>query len=745
MSTSLILGTIGAVVGFIYGGPAGAFQGFAIGSAIGGAVDPPTGPDQMGPRLQDLTVQNSSYGAYIPVIYGSYRLSGNVIWSDDIRETKHEEELGKGGGGATSTTFTYSCSFAVSLCEGGNGDETVALRRIFADGRLIYDISNPYIEPEYDDGGSSIWAQAARRIVDDSSEGVFTSRDFVFYGGTETQLPDPTIEAVMGAGNVPAYRGQCYIVFTDMQLAKYGNRIPNLSFEIVKNGVYEEEVNVDAFGYEEDEYLGTCVYNPVRDEVWEFPNFGTSVKRHNPHSGEVLGEIPVSGISYFESQNFGNPTYDPINGFIYINTNGPIIQFDAASATVRSTFPSARFDGVSPYNGYLFWSEAVSGVTRTRSMEPFGGLTAMDINVETYFSSYTPIIAFEGDTGNFWLLSNDTSGAHRFDRNGQYLSTFIDPSAPGLSFGIASMIHDKDRGSMWYKSQHYSGFYMARAITGVTTGTTTVITFAAGTGTEFFVGQTASITSTITGASWLYDTAAGDQHTILATTSTTVTLEFDSTGLAAWVSGGVVSSDDMLIREIDLDTMTVTRTVMTPLWSSVFSPNMIYDDVRRMIWVADGADGYTHISGFSTADGVVSTRVLLPAMAYYRVMWMCMAKGDIWAIIDDGDPGYIYRIKLNTSINAIGTNLAYVVRDIGLRCGLAEDQIDVEQLEADSVRGYGVTSKMSGRAAIEALMNGWVFDSVDSDGVIKFVKRGGTPVALIGTSEMVVKEDGEKA
>ncbi|HEY0282649.1 MAG TPA: glycoside hydrolase/phage tail family protein, partial [Rhizomicrobium sp.] len=53
-----------------------------------------------------------------------------------------------------------------------------------------------------------------------------------FYPGDETQLPDPLIEEVEGAA--PAYRGLCYLVFEDMALADFGNRIPQLQFEIVR-------------------------------------------------------------------------------------------------------------------------------------------------------------------------------------------------------------------------------------------------------------------------------------------------------------------------------------------------------------------------------------------------------------------------------------------------------------------------------------------------------------------------------
>ena len=54
--------------------------------------------------------------------------------------------------------------------------------------------------------------------------------------GTEDQLPDEFIESIEGIGNVPAYRGQAYVVFKNFSVADYGNRIPNLTFEIT-NGV----------------------------------------------------------------------------------------------------------------------------------------------------------------------------------------------------------------------------------------------------------------------------------------------------------------------------------------------------------------------------------------------------------------------------------------------------------------------------------------------------------------------------
>ena len=111
---SLVLGTVGAVVGGMVGGPVGAELGWALGSAIGSIVDPPKGPTVEGPRITDLKAQTSDYGTIIPVIYGSYRMTGNVIWARDIQETRHKKKSsGKGGPVTTTISYTYSQSFSI--------------------------------------------------------------------------------------------------------------------------------------------------------------------------------------------------------------------------------------------------------------------------------------------------------------------------------------------------------------------------------------------------------------------------------------------------------------------------------------------------------------------------------------------------------------------------------------------------------------------------------------------------------
>jgi len=121
----LALAGAGAVLGSAVGMP---YLGFALGSMLGGMLFPQDGPPdqiQEGPRLHDLKVQSSAHGAMLPLVYGTVRIAGNVIWAADLEEQVVTETNsasgGKGGGGSvTSTTrgYLYFASFAVGLCAG---------------------------------------------------------------------------------------------------------------------------------------------------------------------------------------------------------------------------------------------------------------------------------------------------------------------------------------------------------------------------------------------------------------------------------------------------------------------------------------------------------------------------------------------------------------------------------------------------------------------------------------------------
>src|SRR5580704_10774185 len=114
---SIILRGVGTAVGnAIFPFVGGAFGGL-LGGLAGGALDNALGLGTkiQGPRLDNLSVQDSRYGAGIPIVYGNARIAGNVIWSTDLIQASQTQNVGggKGGGSTSVTTYTYSVHCAV--------------------------------------------------------------------------------------------------------------------------------------------------------------------------------------------------------------------------------------------------------------------------------------------------------------------------------------------------------------------------------------------------------------------------------------------------------------------------------------------------------------------------------------------------------------------------------------------------------------------------------------------------------
>lgn len=201
---TLVLSAAGAALGAGFGGAvlglSGAVIGRAIGATLGRVIDQRlmgagSEPVDIG-RLDRLRLTGAGEGAPIGQLWGRMRLAGQVIWATEFTETVRRKRSGKGAPKPKVNEYSYSVSMAVALCEG----EILRVGRVWADGNEI------------------------------------SPRDLNMrvYVGSETQLPDPKIEAVEGSGKAPAYRGLAYVVIEDLELAAYGNRVPQFNFEVVR-------------------------------------------------------------------------------------------------------------------------------------------------------------------------------------------------------------------------------------------------------------------------------------------------------------------------------------------------------------------------------------------------------------------------------------------------------------------------------------------------------------------------------
>ena len=206
---AIVLGAVGSAIGAGFGGTILGFSGAAIGGFIGSAVGSVVDswivaslqPNQRidGPRLENMRITSSTEGAIIPQIFGRMRIGGNIIWATDFAETFKSESQGGGkggGGGVTTTTALYSASFAIGICEG----PITGIGRVWADGDVM-DMTGVVMRT---------------------------------YFGSESQTPDPLIINLSGADFAPAYRGTAYVVFENLPLEKFGNRLPQITFEVFR-------------------------------------------------------------------------------------------------------------------------------------------------------------------------------------------------------------------------------------------------------------------------------------------------------------------------------------------------------------------------------------------------------------------------------------------------------------------------------------------------------------------------------
>ena len=321
---SLALGlALGGVGNFLLPGIGGSL-GFSIGAMIGSRIGHKS---HQSPQIKDLRVQTSEYGSPIPIGYGTIRIAGWLEWAADKVPHKHKQG---GKGSPKVTTTTYTCSFAVGLLEtsflDGDGalvnNPILGILRVWANGRLVWGDGSP--------------AEALPMQI---------------YYGTEDQLPDPTIEAHEGVGEVSGNRGKAYVVFTDLELAPYGDAIPNFTFEVVASGA----IGLDFYAQWPVDYDF-----PVNASAYSHPYTLNGVERtaagltmHRYRSGDDYGAEMGTGDAstvYYDQTSF--------------DLQGAQL---ATADQITTVFPTAGFGHINEVYGsmnngigYVYWGQDIN-------------------------------------------------------------------------------------------------------------------------------------------------------------------------------------------------------------------------------------------------------------------------------------------------------------------------------------------------------------------------------------------------
>src|SRR5215467_3135600 len=143
-----------------------------------------------------LQFQTSQQGGVIPLVYGTTRVSPNLIQYDDFKATPASGQggVGKGGGGGKGggQQYKYSASVVMGLCQG------------------------PIT------GIGTVWW--------DKNIGTLSSLPAALYPGADGQPPDPYWES-QHAGKVLSYSGTAVVVANNYGMGDTAT-LPNFSFEV---------------------------------------------------------------------------------------------------------------------------------------------------------------------------------------------------------------------------------------------------------------------------------------------------------------------------------------------------------------------------------------------------------------------------------------------------------------------------------------------------------------------------------
>lgn len=286
-------------------------------------------PGQDGPRLDDLRVAGSEYGAPIPLSVGTVRLAGQMIWATELeeREIRHTDTSaarvagggGKGKGGKKGTglsdasavgawtEYRYYANFAVAFSAGPAHE----LLKLWADGNLIFD----------------------RTGVKESTHSLRLA--FRFYPGSEAQQPDALIENSVEGGQAPAHRGLVYIVFEAFELTDFGNRIPSITAEIAFEPTAARPYKTPTWINASSTHTQGIRLDPERGLLYSAD--GAGVRVFNAATLEETDYIPPEALTRPDGSPSTARRVDAIGagGILYIKTNeGWVLKVDAIANRV---------------------------------------------------------------------------------------------------------------------------------------------------------------------------------------------------------------------------------------------------------------------------------------------------------------------------------------------------------------------------------------------------------------------------
>ena len=680
----------------------------------------------VGPRRTEFRGLNSRFGIPIAKGYGTVRLNGNIIWASPVTEDALIERncISQQSGGffgffdrevetcSTVVTYHYKQSFAVAFAQG----PCTSYIRIWASGNTLLDNSPSNAATDAQDSAAtgrpeSTAGPAALMTQITLSEylTVTANTTLRFYYGTATQGVDPAISLDVGAANCPAFRNTCYILIDELDLERWGYRLPEITAEIS---------------------FTAGDYNPthVSRNNTEYPD-DVQWDRWSP-------EIPM-----------GDPNVN------YIVTNG----FEGITGTNGEYL--WRFTDIYTGDHYQIfdWQPVLDEFhgTATNPTETGPEWGKVDYRGWWYFSGM-----MFGFAGPYLYQYDPIRGAIQQYGTSNEIGTWW----------ISHILHDQPRGLMYCVSSILGNFCVLVS-NRTTYALNNALSIPEDDGIPdlfqvIFPAQDFNATGAMAmdrnGIIWIGTTSNNTLYKyepdLNVISSITLSDPSSPSGTISSIQGiTYVWRDESLVLlcDIDLDTTSVikfdlaTETVtlanrsLNPTWE----PNAVT------------------VFGTGPHEGGVYNYTTGPS-TYYRLNLIDLTQEELHDYGDFDQPNsqlsaiYIPQIRafFNTTqqidylrITGGDEDLANIVADLILKDDVVEDRygitnsdLDLTDLVGTNVRGFSVTSQQSIRGALTSLQQGFFFDYVESDAQLLFRLRGRSSIVTIPEDHLGAHEYGTK-
>ncbi|MBX9726213.1 MAG: glycoside hydrolase TIM-barrel-like domain-containing protein [Rickettsiales bacterium] len=757
----------------VAGGVGGYLGGFVDRSIFGGKAR----INQEGARLNDLMVQASSYGKAIPLVYGNARIAGNIIWSRPISEhvttTTQSSGGGKGGGGGsvetTTTSYTYTASLAVAICEGPISEVV----RVWADAKQLdltqgnytlylgdeTQLPDTYIASFFPAGQTPAYRGRAYVVIKDFPLGDFGNRipNFTFEVrrtlkkafDLEDKIKDITI--IPGAGE--------YVYDTVVQEKQSGQQ--DVSGNFVQGGKVEK-INQNNLSAKADTLVALDNLKANLPNVqWVAVVVNWFGDTLNPNT------MVIKPAAEFNGQGARVTPDEWAVGSFTRTTAHVILTFPDGSPTYGGTPTDksiVRLCQELKARGYnVLFYPMLQVDTVTPQAKPWRGrITPTSVtDVTNFFTSTNGYNAFINHYANLnvggVLLKNNIDGfmiGSELVGLTQYMSsagvfpavTRLKTLAASVKSAVGSGVKVAYGGD-WSEYHSVNGWYNLDPLW--SDANIDVV------GIDCYFPLTPDLPQTQIDYAAVYAGWTKDEGWDYYWDGARTTKTFYSGATYAWKNvkhwwNSTHTNPDA--------SGTAWTAKMKPLWLTEVGfpsvdgcanqPNVFIDPDSVESFYPRVSRGRVDFLAQRTAldasmDYLTAQNTLEANLFARRFVWTWDARPfpffpDLLSVWSDGGnwkTGHWVQGKLGLS------NLGQIVADLLKKVGYDSNMVDITRL-TDIVNGFVVTNRQTVRACLEQLAAAYFFDCVESDGLLKFVKRGKVSGTTVDFTELVPQDDG---